>query len=210
MGSRAKFLSAEVSVRETAVGAFGHRTRSRRVLPLFAFLAAVGFFFVLGAAPHQTASAETSTVDYLPGKAQSLAVAGNVTATAVRDSYAVTRRPLVIVRAVSISAPAVGIPDPGTAQEIGLELVTARGWGSDQFACLVSLFNRESHWNVYAANPSGAYGIPQALPGAKMASAGADWQTNPRTQISWGLNYIQGRYLTPCGAWGHSQSSGWY
>lgn len=202
-------MSEEVSVRETAVGAFGHRTRSRRVLPLFAFSAAVATVFVLAAAPHQTAFAETAAVDYSPGKAQSLAVSKNVTVTAVRDSYAVTRRSVLIVRA-AVAAPAVGVPDPGTAQEIGLELVTARGWGSDQYACLVSLFNKESGWRVNAANPSGAYGIPQALPGAKMVSAGADWQTNPRTQITWGLNYIQARYLTPCGAWGHSQSSGWY
>ncbi|MDK7123234.1 lytic transglycosylase, partial [Pauljensenia sp. UMB6358] len=67
------------------------------------------------------------------------------------------------------------------------------------------------HWNPYAANAwSGAYGIPQALPGSKMASAGADWQTNPATQITWGLGYIAGRYGTPCGALGHSNSVGWY
>ena len=67
---------------------------------------------------------------------------------------------------------------------------------------------RESGWNVYADNPSSsAYGIPQALPGSKMASAGADWATNPVTQIRWGLGYIQDRYGSPCGAWGHSQST---
>ena len=81
----------------------------------------------------------------------------------------------------------------------------------DQFGCLDSLWERESHWNVYADNPnSSAYGIPQALPGSKMASAGADWATNPVTQIRWGLGYIQDRYGSPCGAWGHSQSHGWY
>jgi hypothetical protein len=82
--------------------------------------------------------------------------------------------------------------------------------GSDQFNCLVSLWNRESHWNVTATNPNGAYGIPQALPGNKMASAGPDWQTNATTQITWGLGYITGRYGTPCGAWAHSQATGWY
>jgi hypothetical protein len=86
-----------------------------------------------------------------------------------------------------------------------------RGWGSGQYSCLVSLWNRESRWNRHASNPSsGAYGIPQALPGRKMASAGSDWRNNPVTQIRWGLNYIADRYRTPCGAWGHSQSSGWY
>jgi murein DD-endopeptidase MepM/ murein hydrolase activator NlpD len=80
-----------------------------------------------------------------------------------------------------------------------------------QYGCLVLLWNRESGWNYRANNPSSsAYGIPQALPGSKMASAGADWRTNPATQIRWGLGYIRARYGTPCGAWAHSQSSGWY
>ena len=100
--------------------------------------------------------------------------------------------------------------EPGSAQAIGRELAAARGWGDDQFACLVQLWNRESGWRVNAANPSGAYGIPQALPGSKMASVGADWQTNPATQITWGLNYIAGRYVTPCGAWEAFSAKGWY
>jgi hypothetical protein len=90
-------------------------------------------------------------------------------------------------------------------------LVADRGWGSGQFSCLNSLWNRESGWNSRASNPSsGAYGIPQALPGSKMGTVASDWRTNPATQITWGLNYIADRYGTPCGAWGHSQSSGWY
>jgi hypothetical protein len=89
-------------------------------------------------------------------------------------------------------------------------MVAARGWGTDQYDCLVALWNRESGWRYNAYNASsGAYGIPQSLPGSKMASAGADWETNPATQITWGLNYI-GRYGNPCGAWAHSESSGWY
>jgi hypothetical protein len=90
-------------------------------------------------------------------------------------------------------------------------MVADRGWGAGQFSCLDSLWNRESRWNLHASNPSsGAYGIPQALPGSKMAGAGSDWRNNPVTQIRWGLNYIADRYGTPCGAWGHSQASGWY
>ncbi|QUW20004.1 transglycosylase SLT domain-containing protein [Agrococcus sp. Marseille-Q4369] len=90
-------------------------------------------------------------------------------------------------------------------------MVLSRGWGEDQYSCLYSLWQKESNWNVYAQNrSSGAYGIPQSLPGSKMASAGADWQTNPVTQITWGLGYISGRYGTPCGAWAHSQRVGWY
>jgi len=109
-----------------------------------------------------------------------------------------------------VTAPAVATPDPGTAQAIAYQMIQDRGWGDDQYACLVSLWNHESGWRVNAANPDGAYGIPQALPGSKMGSAGADWQTNPATQITWGLGYITGRYGTPCGAWGHWQSTGWY
>ena len=109
------------------------------------------------------------------------------------------------------TAPAVGIPDPGSAQAIAYDMVLQRGWNDSEYECLVALWNRESHWNVYAHNTSsGAYGIPQALPGDKMASAGADWQTNPATQITWGLGYIAGRYGTPCAAWEHSERKGWY
>jgi resuscitation-promoting factor RpfB len=90
-------------------------------------------------------------------------------------------------------------------------MLEARGWGDDQFSCLVTMWNHESGWRVNAANPSGAYGIPQALPGSKMASAGADWATNPATQIKWGLEYISSRYGTPCGAWAQWQANGgWY
>ena len=90
-------------------------------------------------------------------------------------------------------------------------MLADRGMGSDQFSCLVSLWNRESGWRVNAYNASsGAQGIPQALPGNKMAAFGSDWETNPATQIAWGLSYITGRYSTPCGAWSHSESSGWY
>lgn len=107
-------------------------------------------------------------------------------------------------------APAVSV-DPGSAQAIAYDMVRSRGWGDAEFNCLVALWNKESGWRVNAMNPySGAYGIPQALPGNKMATAGADWQTSAATQITWGLGYIQGRYGTPCGAWGHSQAVGWY
>lgn len=114
--------------------------------------------------------------------------------------------------AAPASVPAVNVNvDPASAQGIARSMMASSyGWGDDQFACLVSLWNKESGWRVNAANGSGAYGIPQALPGSKMASAGADWQTNPATQIAWGLGYISGRYGSACGAWSHSQSTGWY
>lgn len=108
-------------------------------------------------------------------------------------------------------APAVGSPDPGTAQAFALEQVIAQGWDQSEYSCLVALWQKESGWNHFARNPSsGAYGIPQSLPAEKMASAGADWATNPETQIRWGLGYIEGRYGQPCAAWAHSQQKNWY
>jgi hypothetical protein len=96
-------------------------------------------------------------------------------------------------------------------RDIARALLAEFGFGQDQFGCLDSLYTRESNWRVNADNPtSSAYGIPQALPGSKMASAGADWATNPVTQIRWGLGYIEDRYGSPCGAWAHSQARGWY
>jgi hypothetical protein len=101
--------------------------------------------------------------------------------------------------------------ESGSAQAIAADMVAARGWGTDQFECLVNLWERESGWRVDAQNSSsGAYGIPQALPGSKMASAGDDWRTNPATQIEWGLGYIEGRYGDPCGAWAHFLDRNWY
>jgi hypothetical protein len=94
---------------------------------------------------------------------------------------------------------------------VGRLMAADRGWTGTQWTCLNNLWTRESNWNYRADNPSSsAYGIPQALPGSKMASAGSDWQTNPVTQIEWGLDYIADRYGTPCGAWSHSESTGWY
>ena len=98
--------------------------------------------------------------------------------------------------------------DPKSIAKI---LAAERGWGTSQFQCLNLLWTRESGWNYQATNASsGAYGIPQALPGTKMQSVASDWRTNPVTQIKWGLNYIADTYTTPCGAWAHSQATGWY
>ena len=110
------------------------------------------------------------------------------------------------------SAPPASSVSSGDARSIARSMASSQyGWGDDQFQCLNSLWERESGWSVSAYNASsGATGIPQALPGSKMASAGSDWQTNPATQIAWGLSYISGSYGTPCAAWGHSESVGWY
>ena len=108
----------------------------------------------------------------------------------------------------SASAGSYSGTDP---RSIARAMVAARGWSSGQFDCLNALWTKESNWDPYAQNPSsGAYGIPQALPGSKMGTVAGDWRTNPETQITWGLNYIAGRYGTPCAAWSHSQAVNWY
>jgi hypothetical protein len=102
------------------------------------------------------------------------------------------------------SAPSVAgpVPDPGSAEAIAEGLLPAYGFSvSSQWGCLYQIWEHESGWVYNAENPSGAYGIPQALPGDKMASAGPDWQTDPTTQIKWGLGYIKSIYGTPCDAW---------
>jgi hypothetical protein len=98
--------------------------------------------------------------------------------------------------------------DPKT---IAKTLLARYGYDQSQFSCLDAIYTNESGWNVHAANPtSSAYGIPQALPGSKMASAGPNWENDPVTQIKWGLGYIKARYGSPCSAWGFKQSNGWY
>ncbi|MDT0304818.1 aggregation-promoting factor C-terminal-like domain-containing protein [Streptomonospora wellingtoniae] len=104
-----------------------------------------------------------------------------------------------------------GSAPTGDPKAIAESMLADYGWSADQFSCLEPLWEKESGWDHTAQNPSsGAYGIPQALPGSKMASAGDDWQTNPATQIEWGLGYIDDRYGSPCEAWNHSQANGWY
>jgi hypothetical protein len=106
--------------------------------------------------------------------------------------------------------PAASAPS-GSPQQIAEQMLSQFGWSSSQFSCLQPLWALESGWNIYASNPSsGAYGIPQALPGSKMASAGPDWQSDAATQIRWGLTYIQGTYGSPCAAWSHDEADGWY
>ena len=111
----------------------------------------------------------------------------------------------------STASVVVAAPDPGTAQSIAYTMLSSFGWSpSTFFSCLNNIWTRESGWRFNAENASGAYGIPQALPGDKMATAGADWMTNPATQIKWGLGYIQSRYGDPCSAWSFWQAHGYY
>jgi hypothetical protein len=125
---------------------------------------------------------------------------------AAQAAAAATPAPSPSSQAATGSAP---VPS-GDPQKIAEAMLGSYGWSSSEFGCLVSLWDQESGWNVYASNPSGAYGIPQALPGSKMASAGPDWESNAATQIRWGLGYIKSLYGSPCGAWSHEEASGWY
>ncbi|WP_238638229.1 lytic transglycosylase domain-containing protein [Curtobacterium sp. HSID17257] len=209
--------------------------RRRATIPTLSFFAVFGFVGGSLFNPMQPDVAQAAVVAPVlvkaPVEPQQFTAHGTYAAFDVtRDGYGVTLpKPKVVEQpaettddqpgsaakssAVTPSntlAATAATPNPGSAQAIAQQMVAARGWGSDQFNCLVSLWNKESGWRVNAYNPSGAYGIPQALPGSKMATAGADWQTNPATQITWGLNYISGVYGTPCGAWGHSVSHNWY
>ncbi len=119
------------------------------------------------------------------------------------------------IRLDSAAAPA-GVTSALAAQERAARhtaqtMLGHYGWGARQFPPLNKLWTRESGWNKYAHNPySGAYGIPQAVPGGKMSSAGPNWRTNATTQIRWGLRYIKSRYGSPARAWAHELAYGWY
>jgi hypothetical protein len=129
-------------------------------------------------------------------------VAGGATAAQAQSSQASTQR--------AMSKNAISKNAVGKNRAIAKHMVAKRGWTKAQYRCLVRLWSRESGWNHRAGSGSGAYGIPQALPGHKMATKGRDWRTNPRTQIAWGLGYIKQRYGSPCRAWAHFQSRNWY
>ncbi|MFD4694870.1 lytic transglycosylase domain-containing protein [Streptomyces sp. NBC_00683] len=105
------------------------------------------------------------------------------------------------------AAPAAAPTTAASAQDTAKKMID----DSAQYECFNKIVDHESDWDVHASNASsGAYGLVQALPGSKMASAGSDWQTNAKTQIKWGVDYMEDRYGSPCGAWDFWQSNGWY
>lgn len=147
-------------------------------------------------------AAETNYVNYFETQEESA-----VTVEITRGGYEV----LTGHAATKVFVQLAEIPGRDTVQAIAYGKMSAFGWGREQYSCLVKLWDRESNWRVNAYNASsGAYGIPQALPGNKMATAGPDWLTNPETQINWGINYIKGRYGSPCSALSHSDRLHWY
>jgi len=192
----------------------GRRAPFTRLLPSLAVIAVMGMVSLAALAPTRAwssgddpRSSWAGAIGDVDGQQLDLVQAAVAGAPTERDGFAAEAPPAP----AWASAPAVGVPDPGTAQAIGYEMVKAMGWDDNEWNCLAALWTRESNWNTFSHNPSsGAYGIPQAVPGEKMSSAGADWATNPATQIRWGIAYISGRYGTPCGAWQHSEENGWY
>ena len=126
------------------------------------------------------------------------------------SSATVSASAMSLVSSASASVELARTPDG--AREVARALMEDKyGWGEKQYACLDDLWIKESNWNYRASNRrTGAHGIPQALPATKMDSAGTDWRTNPVTQISWGLRYIDIRYETPCKAWAKFKRSNWY
>lgn len=229
-----------VRARPIARRAEAHRRpglRSPVSLIVFAFVAATAFLFVNVVDPYSGATADPYfqlQPRFSSQQAQSLVVGDGFVNAVKRDGYKAKDAPPPPPPppppapepdsdsdsdsgsgsgsgSDSYSAPSAAVPDPGSAQDYAHSAVLARGWGEGEFNCLVSLWNKESGWRVNAFNASsGAYGIPQSLPGNKMASAGPDWETNAGTQIEWGLGYIASRYGTPCGAWAQSESAGYY
>jgi hypothetical protein len=189
------------------------------VLSVLSVLAAFGIMLVMVVDPYSGAYADQaeSPNHWAVVHGQTYVANGSFSIKpAAHDSFGVhvPKAKLKVASTVTASsepgAPTAPAPSPGSAQAIAKAILDAKGSPNSQYSCLVSLWDRESGWNVHAANASGAYGIPQALPGNKMASAGPDWQNNAKTQILWGLGYIDGRYGSPCAAWSHSQSTGWY
>jgi hypothetical protein len=135
---------------------------------------------------------------------------GTPTLIELNSVKAVNANEMALVSIASRQIEIARVPDG--ARAVAREIAQSKyGWGSFQFACLNKLWTKESNWRYKARNKSsGAHGIPQALPATKMESIGTDWRTNPVTQISWGLRYIEVRYETPCKAYKKFQRSRWY
>ncbi len=197
------------------------RSALRRALTGVALTAVAGT--VLGGAAvaldHERDEPDTAAAALAAAQTRRTPVARDLSERGSTTSRSLTRSPVdpakaALVRSATRSGGQVARTADlggGDPKAIAQAMLGRFGFGSDQFSCLEALWTKESGWDPHASNPSsGAYGIPQSLPGTKMATAGADWQTNPATQIEWGLGYIRASYGSPCAAWGHSQSYGWY
>jgi hypothetical protein len=150
------------------------------------------------------------TLNQIAAKKHAAAVAKHKAAVA-RHKAAVARHKAAVAQRKVHAQSMLATAPTGTIQAYAHQQVLAKGWSEADFSCLVNLWNKESGWNPSAENvSSGAYGIPQALPGSKMATVGSNWRTDYRVQINWGLGYIASSYGHPCSAWAHSQATNWY
>ncbi|MEU7929083.1 lytic transglycosylase domain-containing protein [Micromonospora sp. NPDC049801] len=165
-------------------------------------------------ASHQVAFARQRAAEY-QAKLRAAQAAKEAAERARRAEAAAASRKREREEAEKAAKPYDG-PIPASCAEysgnrkIGCALMLEKGFGIAEFPCLEKLWTKESGWNHKAANPIGAYGIPQSLPGSKMGTVADDWRTNPATQIIWGLGYIKGKYKTPCGAWTYFQNNNHY
>jgi resuscitation-promoting factor RpfB len=163
-----------------------------------------------------TRTARPKSVTFITTVIARMALAGAVVATSLAPVrvHAATApdRPTARVRLASELMPSrATAASAARSRSIARRMLRSFDWKRRQFKYLNQLWDRESGWNVFAQNPySGAYGIPQALPPTKMATAGANWRTSARTQIRWGLGYIKGVYRSPRRAWAHELATGWY
>jgi hypothetical protein len=162
-----------------------------------------------GAAAHAAAAARAAARRVAAVRAAARRAAA-VRAAARAAERAAARRAAQQAAVKQAATEAVTRLPSGTPRQVAGQMLAQYGWAG-QFSCLDALWAQESGWNMYAENPSsGAYGIPQALPASKMASAGPDWRSDAATQISWGLGYIRALYGSPCAAWDHEEAAGWY
>jgi hypothetical protein len=161
------------------------------------------------------AKAATSKAAAAEAAAAKNAAAANAAAVAKANAAQAAAAKAASAKAASAAKAKAAAPaalnDPAGAQAYAASKLGSFGWAADQMQCLQTLWTKESDWTTTATNASsGAYGIVQSLPAEKMASAGADYRTNYRTQINWGLDYIKERYGSPCGALNFHLSHNWY
>jgi hypothetical protein len=164
-------------------------------------------------------SAPASAAASVPASAPAPTITLGLAAGALAAQAAVTNQATILTRVIAAPAllppvparPATPLAITGTPSEMAHAVALNAGLSDRQWSCLDQLWQRESKFETTVRNPrSGAYGIPQALPASRMASAGADWRTNPVTQIKWGMSYIDVRYGTACNAWSHWVRYRWY
>ena len=202
-----------------------HRARRRGMRSAFgrpAAMAVTAFGLVCAsAAVYQTAAASHAhaptvraavEITSTPGTVPSRAVGDQVSRSQARPTLPVVpaAKPAAAPRTTSAAA-TLGPASPAQAQQMAWAMLSAYGWNQAQWPCLNKLWTQESSWITTAENPSsGAYGIPQSLPASKMASAGADYRTNTRTQLTWGMQYVKEAYGSPCQAWDFHLAHNWY